>query len=164
MKSILVSLHPWVCEGIASGKETIIGSMSLPKQLPCKAYLCCKNNKDYTLTYNNGKYRCYNEKIYFGKLHEKHTFANSANGKVIGECVCDTVDREVMNVSQVKIYNKPKELSEFRKPCERNCECENPTVCEHLEYDPFCDSGFSCSCSRSCITSPPAMFVYVDEV
>lgn len=39
MKSVIKSVHPEVCERIASGKQTVIVAKSAPKEVPFKAYI-----------------------------------------------------------------------------------------------------------------------------
>lgn len=70
---------------------------------------------------------------------------------------------KALHIPAVKFYDKPKELSEFREPCRRNYECENPTMCEYLEYDALYDGAFNCSCICPCIAHPPRGWRYVEE-
>lgn len=69
-----------------------------------------------------------------------------------------------LHIPAVKFYDKPKELSEFREPCKRNYECENPTMCEYLEYDALYDGAFNCSCIRPCLAHSPRGWRYVEEL
>ena len=120
MKSVLISIQPKWCEHIASGRKTIEVRKTRPKiETPFKCYIYC--------TYGNKK-----ENYMLGK-----------RGKVIGEFVCERIvgnfkylvtpkglecacltEQEVndylglkggygWHISDLKIYDKPKELSEF---------------------------------------------------
>lgn len=135
MKSVLVSENPIMCDKIANGKKTIIVKKKAPKEVPFKCYIYCTFPKKpaYTLWLNRGT---------------ENKFL--ADGKVIGEFICDkvdeypydycdgvdidddtiletSIDREDINIyakgetlyglhiSDLKIYDKPRELSEFGK-------------------------------------------------
>lgn len=124
MKSVLISIQPKWCELIASSKKTIEIRKSRPKiETPVKCYIyCTKSKKPYESFAVSGKpFEC--------------------GGKVIGEFMCDNiVDCRDINmdstcltvpewlkytkghkgnvwgwhISDLVIYDKPKELSEFR--------------------------------------------------
>lgn len=153
MKAVLISIQPKWVEKIANGKKTIEVRKTAPKQVPFKCYIYCTYPKKpaYTLWLNRRK---------------KNKFL--ADGKVIGEFVCDKVfllhpytydggsadlerrkfiqtfegsskENEILaatcltqdemfdyigagnygygwHISDLKIYDKPKELSEFFTP------------------------------------------------
>lgn len=134
--SVMLSIHPEYCQLIASGKKTVEVRKTIPKTpTPFKAYIYC------TLT---------GPTIFL--------FGKKANGKVIGEFVCDDIDtifrqsdllfsKEVamldfvkttldksclsltnmidyandkdqlyaLYITKFKLYEKPKELSDFMK-------------------------------------------------
>ena len=78
MKSILISIRPPWCELIASGKKTVEVRKTRPKlETPFKVYIYCSKAKTHDpheiLEIHSG-----------GKIHK-------ANGKVIGEFVCDYI-------------------------------------------------------------------------
>lgn len=150
MKSVLISIRPKWVEKIASGQKTIEVRKTAPKEVPFKAYIYCTKGKDgYEWLYrvdNSG-----------------HGKAQSWHGKVIGEFICDKVDKIIplqhtyynyiglpiariteyaiwnddlpqmcltkkeiddygkgktlygWHISGLKIYDKPRELSEFGK-------------------------------------------------
>ena len=58
------------------------------------------------------------------------------------------------HISDLKIYDKPRELSEFRKPCDRFLDC---FLCRRYKRDEFggCDSK---------IHRPPQSYMYVEEI
>lgn len=185
MKSVLISIRPQWCEKIASGKKTIEVRKSAPKEVPFKAYIYC--------TKGNAQSRC---------------------GKVIGEFICDKVDKiiplrhtyynyigvpianvieygiwnddlpqmcltkkEIYNygkgkmlygwhISDLKIYDKPRELSEFRKPLDRvwgsycNDYCDRGCIS-------FGSTDYSCNDYwnwEKGLTRPPQSYMYVEEV
>lgn len=59
------------------------------------------------------------------------------------------------HISDLKIYDKPKELSEFCIPCKTNCEdCKKP-----LFYDCWKEKG-----KIKVVTRPPQSYMFVEEV
>ena len=135
MKNILIAIRPKWVEKIASGQKTIEVRKTAPQEVPFKCYIYCTFPKKpaYTLWLNRGT---------------ENKFL--ADGKVIGEFICDkideypydycdgvdidddtiletAIDREDINIyakgktlygwhiSDLKIYDKPRVLSEFGK-------------------------------------------------
>ena len=167
-KAVLISIQPKWCELIAKGKKTIEVRKSIPKlEVPFKVYIYC--------TIGNPKNP--HELL---EIHSPNGKIRKANGKVIGEFICDTfvtdrtfghdplfngaacmseIDAVIYScqssiygwhISDLKIYDKPRELSEFspadcgKRRC-FNCECfdvEKP----------------SCTLKR-----PPQSWCYVEE-
>ena len=135
-KAVLISVNPKWCELIASGEKTIEVRKTKPKlKPPFKCYIYCtkdKNNHFWT-----GKRYSYAD----DRSH--NAFDKDGNGKVIGEFTCDTFVIDItygrdplycgaacMNaidvaayalnypkygwhISDLKIYDEPKELSDF---------------------------------------------------
>lgn len=198
MKAVLISIQPKWVEKIASGQKTIEVRKTAPKQVPFKGYIYSTFPKKpaYTLWLNRGT---------------KNKFL--ADGKIIGEFVCDKViktcgwrlrgdtqqcakrtadeeafpklacltideivkyagseNREVcgLHISDLEIYDKPKELSEFHTPeVFRDCKKE----CDELEYYrcPIKDSrkvDKACGWCRTSkpITRAPSNWQYVEEL
>ena len=193
-RAVMLSIKPKYCELIASGKKTFELRKNKPKlQLPFKCYVYCTKN--------------HNEK----DLLEIHTDGKikKANGKVIGEFICDKIvpvsvyysdpdapiankefpffcltDKEIIDylgngvqgwgwqISDLKIYDKPKTLEDFRKPC----------ISPEMPYCPLCKVGYEyiseteaefyrvdgeCYTEWRClnfIRKPPQSWCYVQEV
>ena len=153
MKSVLISIQPKWCELIASEKKTVEVRKTKPKlETPFKVYIYCTKDKwQHLVQMPDKSYRIYNGKEY-GKYDKSLIFGGEANGKVIGEFVCDRIfaadcdcvapfdkntkayiDKESCiskaefvkytkmrlafgwHISNLKIYDKPKELGEFYK-------------------------------------------------
>lgn len=88
-KSVLISIQPRWCELISRGKKTLEVRKSQPKiETPFKCYIYC--TKGETLL-----------KAIVGGLHIDHTYRKDenlywyeiANGKVIGEFICNEIER-----------------------------------------------------------------------
>lgn len=184
--SVLISIRPEWCEKIVNGKKTIEVRKSAPKEVPFKAYIYCTRITD--------KKHCSDEfdvGIWKGNEH------------VIGEFICDRIDRiekrginnnfdycylslnewgnddieiEIKDIqkscipkselnaygenssclygwhiSDLKIYDNPKELSEFKTGC-KGCKERDTYHCY-----------FYCYGERP-LNRPPQSWQYIDEV
>ena len=127
MKSVLISIRPKWCGLIASGKKTIEVRKTAPKlPTPFKCYIYCTSVKSMNL------------QDYVAVHRATGGAVDDWSGKVFGEFVCDLIGfhpgtdipsscvpieelKEYANgkmlvrwhISDVKIYDQPKELSEF---------------------------------------------------
>ena len=130
-KAVLISIQPKWCNLIANGKKTIEVRKSRPKlETPFKCYIYCTKEKNV------------NEILWTCGVIGK--FSDKANGRIIGEFICDTfvtdrtfghdplfngaacmseIDAVIYScqssiygwhISDLKIYDKPRELSEFK--------------------------------------------------
>lgn len=181
MKAILMSIKPKWCELIASGKKTVEVRKTATKEVPFNAYLYCTNGR-FDITDIDDI------------TSESVRVVSEGRGKVIGEFVCDKVDKIVLtargytinndiaytnkvaresclyfddlqkylgenvgyawHISDLKIYDKPKELSEFKKLCPiKNKDCPR---CEfYSRYEGTCANW---------LTRPPQSWCYVEEI
>lgn len=192
MKSVLISIQPKWCELIARGKKTVEVRKTRPKlETPFKVYIYCTQGD--SLNYL---------KRFHHKAFDKFWIDNKAfgcnvaraNGKVIGEFVCDRIfvadcdsvapfdkhtkryiDKESClskeefvkytrmslaygwHISNLVIYDKPKELSEFHKPCADIKNCLNKAF---REAGRSLEKCFDCGCN---FTRPPQSWCYVEE-
>lgn len=184
MKSVLISINPKWCEKIASGEKTIEVRKSAPKEVPFKAYIYetkeskrrylddrfnsfLDNKSHYTdMGKVIGEFVC--DKVYliknqgsrFSVVDEEQSVTNE-----IARQSCLDYDDMVgylgnkdgygLHITALKIYDKPKELSEFFKPCSqsKNLDCDwlrNHNVCACREKKP--------------ITRPAQSWCYVEEL
>ena len=146
MKGILIAQKPRDCENIASGKKTIIVCKKMPKlQTPFKGYIFCTKGKPFI------------QKIRFGDIAISHTqiSKNLYNGRVIGEFIC-LKTLYGLYITDLKIYDKPKELSEFSRPCSYDGLC---STCKRFKAN-----GSSYDICNSTVTRPPQGWIYVEEL
>lgn len=174
MKAVLISIQPKWCELIASGKKTIEVRKTRPKmETPFKVYVYMTKHK---------------------WIFKLLPFLKNRFAKVIGEFVCDDiiVDERGENadvfskyaqlslveqkkygankplfgwhITDLKIYDKPKELGEFSSyGCKIVGDC-----C--INYDcPNCiDNGWmqppDCKIDGCYLTRPPQSWCYVEEL
>lgn len=209
MKSVLISIQPKWCELIASGKKAIEVRKSRPKiDTPFKCYIYMTATKErcrfweYITAYKNnkgdivdgsqkviGEFVC--DRIYEIKnLGGSFMIGNdiALTNRIARDSCLEFPDLRAYlrdkngyawHISKLKIYDKPKELVEFRKcdiycgdckhivlptdrlslsDCDRRCDKFNKDL---LFYDSF-------NCCEEClelntITSPPQSWCYVEE-
>lgn len=192
MKSVLISIQPKWCELIASGKKTVEVRKTAPKEVPFKAYIYCTKSPNARLVKIMGNFRLYGKpkspfKKYYGEV----------NGKVIGEFVCDKVEKfnvgslrsddieglaclsytELINyfykpceldgktakqgyawhISELKIYDKPKELSDFKR---QGYMTEEEWL---FALYPHTHCHYAAWAKRFEIKGPPQSWCYVEE-
>ena len=141
MKSVLISIKPKWCELIANGKKTIEVRKTRPKcDTPFKCYIYC--TKDFKPNTKYGYKLWAGRGKVIGEFVCKNMTCIQANIDYQGEKhLCNTAfienriclsDKELFNyiydgkrnegwgwhISDLVIYDKPKELSEFEKPRE----------------------------------------------
>lgn len=180
MKSILLSIKPKYVELIASGQKTIEVRKTTPKEVPFKAYIyCTKEKKQDDIIWAGifgdrgkwngrviGEFIC--DKVYsiknrgssFSVADEEQSVTNE-----IARQSCLYYDDMVSyfgnkdgfgwHISDLKIYDKPKELSEFCIPCKVSCEnCKNP-----LYFECWCEEK-----GKKIVTRPPQSWCYVEDL
>lgn len=144
MRTILISIKPKWCEKIASGEKTIEVRKSAPKEVPFKAYIYetkeskrrylddrfnsfLDNKSHYTdMGKVIGEFVC--DKVYLIKNQGSRFSVADEEQSVTNEIArqsCLDYDDMVsylgnkdgygLHITDLKIYDKPKELSEFRK-------------------------------------------------
>ena len=225
MKSVLISTRPkWVekiCHKIGedeTGKaiyeKRIEVRKSAPQEVPFKAYIYCTKPKkwfrfsswgyasDECLWLSDGKIKMCDGFEFWadGKDYQ------CVNGKVIGEFICDKVERfeehieqgglyyilsDTFNeqvqldnwelhdygkgktlygwhISDLKIYDRPKELSEFNAVCryineDKSCHFRK-VMCPYQQFDYNEDGSINIvECSRV-IIRPPQSWQYIEDL
>lgn len=179
MECVLISIKPKWCELIANGEKTIEVRKTKPKlNTPFKCYIYCTKSELLTKSHINGKIYVATSKKYQKALERNGNITLS--GKVIGEFICDYIyenmsydceDSRVSvselqkyangkplygwHISDLVIYDKPKNLSEFKKI---NRECW------------YADLGLAkrdcleCKNEECYVSRPPQSLCYVEEV
>ena len=172
MKSIIVSIRPKWVEKIISGKKTIEVRKSAPKENPFRVYMYmtkdCKNMHDCGKVV--GEFICdniikweYLPDCIFTDL--KMYYISCADG--ISTCLSYSDIEDYgggktlygWHISDLKIYDKPKELSEFRPICKFEGKDLICNLCPNHEYN----GGLFFECRRK-VTRPPQSWGYVEEL
>lgn len=177
MKAVLMSIHPKWCELIFSGKKTIEVRKTAPKlETPFKVYVYRTKHKGKSIVsealnavYGGGKvvgeFVCdsvvkYNyETIICAKFE--------VNGADVAECkrynagACLTAEEMYeysngdtlygLHITEPKLYDTPKELSEFKKGCDDMSDPQFGSYCGYCPHPCF-------------LTRAPQSWCYVEEV
>ena len=88
MKSVLISIRPQWVEKIANGEKTIEVRKTAPKEVPFKAYIYCTKEKKQ------------DDIIWAGIFGDRGKWS----GRVIGEFICDKVERLEEHIEQGGLY------------------------------------------------------------
>lgn len=200
MKSVLISIKPKWCELIKSGKKTIEVRKARPKiDTPFKCYIyCTKVRTDmpafvdedghviYTVGGNViGEFVCdeieHFTKAFFDEQDERDTeeIAYFLEESCLSYSeLCNYVkldDFYGWHISDLKIYEKPRELSEFftaDKEAIRQCENREQSYYAFTDTG-YIKNGFYCKkkddwcfggCKRKVLTRPPQSWCYVEEL
>lgn len=184
MKAVLISIQPKWCELIALGKKTVEVRKTKPKlETPFKCYIyMTAGDAIYPVTINGAPYTCSNvggkvvigefvcDKVYDIKPHfDKPGFCNQYlcdwNWGKGTACLSFTEMNDYLkgkqgygwHISDLVIYDEPKELREFYQKCKSydkdewendDClECENP-----------CGNG-----GKLYLKRPPQSWCYVEK-
>ncbi len=192
MKAVLISIQPKWCELIASGKKTVDVRKTKPKiDTPFKVYIYCTQGKDVlaisryddksAFLWDKSDVDRYNaDMVRNGKVigeficKEVSTTATKYGVYLINEqTTVGLTAREVCeygngkqvyfwHISDLVIYDNPRELSEFYKKCERFA-CDG---CEHLKYQRVNADEYDYECEffnyHIPITRPPQSWCYVE--
>lgn len=193
----MLAVQPKWCEKIANEEKKVEVRKTAPKQVPFKCYIyCSKDNANEIVLLKN-----YKNRFIFGDYRNADGhFYTIANGKVIGEFICDKIDEIVpdynpvttkfyygyvadteatclseeelqkygknkslyfWHISDLKIYDKPKELHEFKRECPKiSIKRADCITCPFEYYEPrkrvsSCDAY---------LKRPPQSWQYVEEL
>ena len=126
MKAVLISIQPKWCELIAKGKKTVEVRKTRPQlATPFKVYIYCTKHPKGLITVNRQNERC-NCKVIGEFVCDRIDYTTKDKIKAISEASCLSVpelwdygrkssayDLYGWHITNLVIYEKPKELSEF---------------------------------------------------
>lgn len=96
MKAIILSCTPAECEKIANGDISVLVHKVVPNEsnLPIKAYIYCTKSDKYLLDReSDGSMFCWDKKAHHYPFKFEKDFNELFNGKVIGEFICNKVEK-----------------------------------------------------------------------
>ena len=181
MKAVLMSIQPKWVEKIANGEKTIEVRKTCPKiETPFKCYIYDTQVNNLSNRYSKGyKVALIGKGKVIGEFicdniidfwYDKGFYLPTGKLKT-DTCLTNTEfydygkDKPLYgwHISDLKIYDKPKELSEFRTPCEVEFGTFECRGCHYYfagtNYaEPYCRDG------ERIITRPPQSFFYVEEL
>ncbi len=187
-RAVLISIQPQWCELIASGRKTIEVRKTKPKiPTPFKCYIYCTKGKPFwifderfeTEEKANGKvigeFVCYRIDTYDDDTI--HSFSHedycSWNDFELNRSCIHPEDFESYangkwlygwHISELIIYDKPKDLCEFHHLCKNLEEYEGEVYCDCLNCDYGEDSDYGVIACRRTITRPPQSWCYVERL
>ena len=183
MKSVLIAIRPQWCEKIASGEKTIEVRKTAPQEVPFKAYIYCTIGNgvkgDYLVPSGIqcgkviGEFICDRIEMVNAKCSDYgiDLFYHDCltNGclteREIEKYFNIPEDRDlramkgngyVWHISDLKIYDKPRELSEFSRPCSYRGLCFS---CKRTSFKK--DGNLLCNTK---ITRPPQSWMRVEDL
>lgn len=189
MKAVLISIQPKWCEKIASGRKTLELRKTRPKiEAPFKCYIyMTAGNASYPVMKNGTPYMCHNNggKVVIGefvcdRIFPIRVFNNGAIQNwnfysMKDSCIpYDDISMYIgnnrsgygWNISDLKIYDKPKELSEFYCACKFKQEdgtCPTKLVaCSYQQIDYNPDGSINLVECGKRIERPPQSWCYVE--
>lgn len=182
-KAVLISIHPRWCEKIASGKKTIEIRKIRPKlQPPFKCFIYCTMDHPYIsvscgeldkLNYRtntvgrcNGKVigefvcdRIFPIDVYDNGCIKDWNFECMWQACLPYEGIAAYIGREKRgygwHISNLKIYDTPRELGEFRRVCVNDLYCESCAM--------YWKNGGNCGNESLRLKRPPQSWCYAEE-
>lgn len=179
-KAALISIHPKWCAKIIIGRKTMELRKSVPKlEVPFKCYIYCTSghphisvkggNLDRDAVRTNTVGRC-NGKV-IGEFVCDYILqrCEMANADIAEQQSC--VRREDIyfkyseegkhyiygwHISDLKIYDAPRELGEFRRVCVNDLYCESCAM--------YWKNGGNCGNESLRLKRPPQSWCYVEEM
>lgn len=180
-KAVLISIRPEWVDKILSGEKTLEVRKTRPKlEAPFKVYIYCTAGKLIYEVNNGMMCNISGGKLVVGEFTCNKTtnlFSNSRfwlnEDDVLQACLSAAEIRKYADganglygwhISDLKIYDQPKDLNEFWLPPELYCEKER---CGGCPYDQVADVNgeysFDCEWKRP-LTRPPQSWCYVEEL
>lgn len=171
MKSVLIAIRPQLVEKIANGEKTIEVRKTAPQEVPFKCYIYETKGQYVKFTHGaHTKYGYGRGKVigwFVCNLVDEYPYDYCDGVDIDDDTILETaIDREDINIyakgktlygwhiSDLKIYNNPRALSEFFKPCDRFLDC---CTCRRLVHNEYM------SCDNK-ITRPPLSWCYVEDL
>ena len=171
MKSVLIAIRPQGAEKIAKGIKTIEVRKTAPKEVPFKAYIYCTKEKKQDDIIWAGV--CGDRGKWNGRVIGEFICNNASeldyvyywnNGYEFATCltyrqVADYGKGKTLygwHISDLKIYDEPRELSEFSRPCSYRGLCFS---CKRTSFKK--DGNLLCNTK---ITRPPQSWMRVEDL
>ena len=182
-KAVMLSIRPKWAEKIANGEKTIEVRKPRPKlEPPFNCYIYCTKDKHLAFMQNRFGTKliaCMDAETAIP------VGGAVGNGKIIGEFTCDRIyelaplnhapadvekqacltREEIVNylkgtgygwhIVNLKIYDTPRELSEFRRACQNSWYCESCAM--------YWENNGTCGNESLQLKRPPQSWCYVEE-
>lgn len=174
-KAVLISIQPHWCELIASGEKTLEVRKARPKlETPFKCYIYMTSGDASIpdgkgMVYHHSGGRCVIGEFMCDRIEcfdvPYPAFQNELDKRILHESCCTYYQLHRYayhdalygwHISDLVIYDKPKVLTEFMKPCESDLYCE---VCAMFrEFEDRCGN------KALMLSMAPQSWCYVEEL
>ena len=177
-KAILMSINPeWLIK-IIKGEKTLEIRKTMPKiKTPFKVYLYCTKNGDLSglSTEDQKLIEGYKGKVVAEFVCDEisvvecssEAYKRYAKESCLTQddfiAYCNGQDLYAWHITDLVVYNKPKDLSDFYRKCE-TLSCD---YCKYLKYQSVNSDEMDYDCSVNetiSITRPPQSWCYVEEL
>lgn len=174
-KAVLISIQPKWCELIASGKKTLEVRKTKPKlETPFKCYIYMTSGDAHIpdgkgMVHHHSGGRCVIGEFVCDRIERFDVpypaFQKELDKRILNESCCTYYQLHRYayhdalygwHISGLIIYDTPKELSEFRKPCINDLYCETCAM-----FGEFCDQ---CGNKALMLSRAPQSWCYVEEL
>ena len=172
-KAVLISIRPKWCEKIVNGEKTVEVRKTRPKmETPFRCYIYCTQSGVALGAWGKhgkviGEFTCdrideYDDDTIFSFRHENYArwndfdldracmhpkdFQNYANGKWLYG----------WHITDLRVYDAPRELSEFRRVCPNDLYCESCAM--------YRENNGTCGNESLRFKRPPLSWCYVEEM
>ena len=178
-KSLITSVSPRECELIASGRQTMLVRKTRPKiETPFKCYIYKSFGKRKDCfareiqTYFNcgkviGEFVCDRVRLCIpfglkGHLLSQEVYREMCLTKEQLDKYGGLKTLYGWHITEPKLFDKPRELGEFRKPCNHINDC---CTCKEAEFQYDGDELRGLICKREIsLTRPPQSWVYCEPI
>ena len=179
MKSVLLSIQPKWCKLIFSGEKTIEVRKTAPKlETPFKVYVYQTKHKGKAIVsealnsvYGGGKvigsFVCDRVRLCIpfglkGHLLSQEVYREMCLTKEQLDKYGGLKTLYGWHITEPKLFDKPRELGEFRKPCNHINDC---CTCKEAEFQYDGDELRGLICKREIsLTRPPQSWVYCEPI
>lgn len=177
MKCVMLATRPQWVEKIASGEKTIEVRRTRPKlEVPFKCYIY--ETQGQYIKFIHGAHTKYGYgcgkvigEFVCDRIDEAPTLYISPETVNMAIEACLNVykmcsygkDKPLYgwHISDLKIYDRPRELSEFRKPCDWNYDC---CTCKRAKYElTKAEAKVFYGCDSE-LTRPPQSWMYIEDL
>lgn len=167
-KAVMLSIRPKWCEKIASGEKTIEVRKTRPKlDTPFKCYIYCTQGNDARRLRGSwgkviGEFTCdriFPINVFDNGGIQNWLFEHMKRSCLTYEELADYIGNGKTgygwHIFDLRIYDQPREFTEFRRPCPNDLYCEDCAM--YSNNNGICNNG------ALTLRRPPQSWCYVEE-
>ena len=157
MKAVILSIQPKWCKLIASGRKTVAVCKKAPHEVPFKTYITWERSDKVI-----GEFICNTEAQFLVESEEEIARLAGLRQKEFIKYFSGKKYGFGLHISDLVIYDKPKEISEFSYPCKKDL----PKASEQCKGCKYAFKGTISGeiyCDRTILTAPQS-WCYCEEL